>query len=215
MSRERCVRVFAVALVFFALCASRANATVVFLGSSQTAGWKYMGCFKDVINKGSVSNNTSKILSSLQSVLGLHPDKIFILEGINEIHSDLSVILDRYGKIVERINTESPQTMIFVQSVLPVVNRKDLSNDKIMEFNKGLEALCGRYQNCVYVDLHSHFLSGGTLNKELTSDGVHLKPGGYRLWQSLIEYYVTEQNDRIVKPDTLARLAPGNVPRPN
>ncbi|KUG29864.1 beta-lactamase (cephalosporinase) [hydrocarbon metagenome] len=215
MSRERCVRVFAVALVFFALCASRANATVVFLGSSQTAGWKYMACFKDVINKGAVSNNTSKILSSLQSVLGLHPDKIFILEGINEIHSDLSVILDRYGKIVERISADSPQTMIFVQSVLPVVNRKDLSNDKIMEFNKGLEALCGRYQSCIYVDLHSHFLSGGSLNKELTSDGVHLKPGGYRLWQSLIEYYVTEQNDRIVKPDTLARLAPGNAPRPN
>ncbi|NDY58091.1 lysophospholipase [Desulfovibrio sulfodismutans] len=215
MSRERCVRVFAVALVFFALCAGRANATVVFLGSSQTAGWKYMSCFKDVVNKGAVSNNTSKILSSLQSILSLHPDKIFILEGINEIHSDLSVILDRYGKIVERINKESPQTMVFVQSVLPVVNRKDLSNDKIMEFNKGLEALCGRFQNCIYVDLHSHFLSGGTLNKELTSDGVHLKPGGYRLWQSLIEYYVTEQNDRIVKPDTLARLAPGDVPRPN
>jgi len=215
MSRERCVRVFAVALVFFALCASRANATVVFLGSSQTAGWKYMGCFKDVVNKGAVSNNTAKILSSLQSILSLHPDKIFILEGINEIHSDLSVILDRYGKIVERINKESPQTMVFVQSVLPVVNRKDLSNDKIMEFNKGLEALCGRSQNCIYVDLHSHFLSGGTLNKELTSDGVHLKPGGYRLWQSLIEYYVVEQNDRIVKPDTLARLAPGDVPRPN
>ncbi|MEF3698183.1 GDSL-type esterase/lipase family protein [Desulfolutivibrio sp.] len=215
MSRERCVRVFAVALVFFALCASRANATVVFLGSSQTAGWKYMGCFKDVVNKGAVSNNTSKILSSLQPVLSLHPDKIFILEGINEIHSDIPVILERYGKIVERINKESPQTMVFVQSVLPVVNRKDLSNDKIVEFNKGLEALCGRSQNCIYVDLHSHFLSGDALNKELTSDGVHLKVGGYRLWQSLIEYYVTEQNDRIVKPDTLARLAPGDVPRPN
>lgn len=215
MSREWCVRVCVVALVFFAVCTGRANATVVFLGSSQTAGWKYMGCFKDVVNKAAVSNNTSKILSSLKSVLDLHPDKIFILEGINEIHSDMSVILERYGKIVERVNRESPQTMIFVQSVLPVVNRKDLSNEKIVEFNKGLQALCGRYQNCIYVDLHSHFLAGNTLNKELTSDGVHLKPGGYRLWQSLIEYYVTEQNDRIVKPDTLARLVPGDMPRAN
>lgn len=208
MFRQWSVRVSLMALLFFAFCSERASATVVFLGSSQTAGWKYMGCFKDVVNKGVVSNNTSKILTSLKTVLELHPDKIFILEGINEIHSDMSVILDRYGKIVERINKESPQTMIFVQSVLPVVNRKDLSNDKIVEFNKGLQAMCGQYQNCIYVDLHSHFLSGDGLNKELTSDGVHLKPGGYRLWQSLIEYYVTEQNDHIVKPETLARLAP-------
>jgi|GEM_PF-1355684 len=215
MFREGRVRIIAVALVAFAFFASRAEATVVFLGSSQTAGWKYMACFKDVVNKGAVSNNTSKILSSLQSVIDIHPEKVFILEGINEIHGDMKIILDRYGKIVERINRDSPKTMVFVQSVLPVVNRKDLSNDKIIEFNKGLQAMCGQYQNCIYVDLHSHFLAGGTLNRELTSDGVHLKPGGYRLWQSLIEYYMTEQNERIVRPDTLARLTPDDAPRSN
>lgn len=215
MSRAFCVRGIVAALVLFALAAGRAEATVVFLGSSQTAGWKYMGYFKDVVNKGVVSNNTSKILSSLQSVIDLHPDKVFILEGINEIHGDMKVILDRYGKIVERINRDSPQTVVFVQSVLPVVNRKDLNNDRIVEFNKGLQAMCGQYQNCIYVDLHSHFLAGGTMNKELTSDGVHLKPGGYHLWQSLIEYYVTERNDRIVKPDTLARLQPADLQRSN
>ncbi|QLA17737.1 GDSL-type esterase/lipase family protein [Desulfolutivibrio sulfoxidireducens] len=215
MSRECCVRAGVTAVIFFLALISPAGATVVFLGSSQTAGWKYVGGFKDVVNKGAVSNNTSKILASIQPVLDLHPDKVFILEGINEIHSDIKVILDRYEKIIRRINAGSPDTMIFVQSLLPVVNRKDLSNDKIVEFNKGLEALCGRSQNCVYVDLHSHFLSGGTLNKELTSDGVHLKPGGYRLWQSLIEHYVTEPNDRIVKSDTLARLTPEETPHPN
>ncbi len=215
MFRECCVRVCVAALVLLVFFSSPARATVVFLGSSQTAGWKYMGVFKDVINKGVVSNNTSKILSSIHSVLSLHPDKIFILEGINEIHTDIQVIISRYEKIIRRINDDSPNTMVFVQSLLPVVNRKDLSNEKIMEFNKGLEELCGRSRNCIYVDLHSHFLSEGALNKELTSDGVHLKPIGYRLWQSLIEHYVNEPNDRIVKPDVLARLSPGQPPLSN
>ncbi len=215
MLRECCVRACVAAVFLFLVFSGQARATVVFLGSSQTAGWKYVGGFKDVVNKGAVSNTTAKILASIQHVLDLHPDKVFILEGINEIHSDIQVILERYGKIIERINAGSPGTMIFVQSVLPVVNRKDLSNDKIVEFNKGLEALCGQHQNCIYVDLHSHFLSGATLKKELTSDGVHLKPGGYRLWQSLIEHYVTEPNDRIVKPETLARLAPPQTQHAN
>ncbi len=215
MFRECCVRSCVAALVLVAFFSSPALATVVFLGSSQTAGWKYMGVFKDVINKGAVSNNTSKILSSIHNVLSLHPDKIFILEGINEIHTDIQVIISRYEKIIQRINNDSPNTMVFVQSLLPVVNRKDLSNEKIMELNKGLEALCGRSKNCIYVDLHSHFLSEGALNRELTSDGVHLKPVGYRLWQSLIEHYVNEPNDRIAKPDVLARLTPGQPPLSN
>ncbi len=200
-----------VVLAFFT--PTEAFAKTVFLGGSQTAGWKYMNCFKDVINKGAVSNTTSKILKGLGPVISLKPDKVFILEGVNEMWSSNDSIVARYREILRRLSQGSPKTLIFVQSVLPVVNRSDLSNEKIAALNEGLKALCNEMPNCVYVDLYSHFAVGGALNESLTTDGVHLRPDGYKLWQSLIEKYVELPNDQIRRPETVARLgqeAPAN-----
>lgn len=187
--------------------AAEARAKTVFLGGSQTAGWNYMGGFDGVINKGVVSNTTAKILKGLTPVVKLHPDKVFILEGINEIWSPNASILGRYREILRRIGEGSPTTLIFVQSVLPVVNRPDISNAKIMELNAGLKALCSEMPHCVYIDLHSHFLADGALNQTLTSDGVHLRPDGYALWRALIEKYVAISNEELTRPETLAGLA--------
>ena len=186
--------------------APEALAKTVFLGGSQTAGWKHMGMFKDVVNKAAVSNTTAKILKGLGPVVGLKPEKVFILEGINELYSPSQAILARYREILLRINKGSPKTLIFVQSVLPVVNRPDLSNDKIVELNTGLKALCAEMQNCVYIDLFSHFAVNGALKENLTTDGVHLRPDGYKLWQALIEKYVVQPNDQLTRPETVAGL---------
>ncbi|KHK02616.1 GDSL-type esterase/lipase family protein [Desulfovibrio sp. TomC] len=198
-----------VVLVALVICdVPDALAKTVFLGGSQTAGWKHMGLFKDVVNKAAVSNTTAKILKTLGPVVGQKPEKVFILEGINELYSPNAAILARYREILLRINKGSPKTMIFVQSVLPVVNRPDLSNEKIMELNSGLKALCADMPNCVYIDLFSHFAVNGALNESLTTDGVHLRPDGYKLWQALIEKYVTQPNDVLARPDTVAGLKP-------
>ncbi|MHC1713557.1 MAG: GDSL-type esterase/lipase family protein [Solidesulfovibrio sp.] len=184
-------------------------ARTVFLGSSQTAGWNYIGCFKDVLNKAAVSNTTSKILKGLGPVISLKPEKVFILEGVNELWSANDSILARYREILRRMHQGSPKTMIFVQSVLPVVNRTELSNEKIMELNAGLKALCAEMPNCIYIDLFSHFAVNGALNETLTTDGVHLRPDGYKLWQSLIEKYIALPNDQIARSDTVAGLGQG------
>jgi len=183
-----------------------ASAKTVFLGGSQTAGWKFMGCCKDVVNKAAVSNTTSKILKTLDPVVRMKPEKVFILEGINELYSSNDSIIARYREILRRINTGSPNTMVFVQSVLPVCNRPDLPNPKIVELNAGLKALCAECSNCVYIDLHSHFVENGQLRQQLTTDGVHLRPEGYKLWQSLIDPYLSTPNAQLTRPDVIARL---------
>lgn len=193
------------ALLFWGM--GDAWAKTVFLGGSQTAGWKYVGGFPDVVNKAQVSNTTSKILKSLSPVVKMKPEKVFILEGINELWSPNASILSRYREILRRIRQGSPRTVVFVQSVLPVVNRPDLSNDKIRGLNDGLRALCAETPGCVYIDLFSHFAVAGALNESLTSDGVHLRPDGYKLWQALIEKYVALPNEEIMRPEILAGLA--------
>ncbi|WP_300157566.1 GDSL-type esterase/lipase family protein [Solidesulfovibrio sp.] len=204
------VGVVSAALLF--LGATAALAKTVFLGGSQTAGWKYVGGFPEVVNKGAVSNTTAKILKGLNPVVAMKPEKVFILEGINEIWSPNASILSRYREILRRIRQGSPKTVVFVQSVLPVVNRPDLSNDKIRDLNAGLQALCAEMPGCVYIDLYSHFTVAGALNESLTTDGVHLRPDGYKLWQALIEKYVAMPNDQIQRPEVLAGLA-GQQPR--
>lgn len=195
----------------FVLCPAGASAKTVFLGGSQTVGWKYMGCFQDVVNRAAVSNTTAKILRTLDPVIRMRPDKIFILEGINELYSSNASILARYREILRRINRGSPKTLIFVQSVLPVTRRPDLPNPKIVELNAGLRALCAKCPNCVYIDLFTHFAVNGELSEKLTTDGVHLRPDGYRLWQALIEKYVTAPNDDIAQAEIAAgRLRPAN-----
>jgi lysophospholipase L1-like esterase len=195
-----------VAATLLVFGAAEVSAKTVFIGGSQTAGWKYMGCFKDVVNKAAVSNTTTKILKTLDPIVRMKPEKVFILEGINELYSSNDSILARYREILHRINQGSPKTLIFVQSVLPVVNRPDLSNHKIMELNAGLKALCADCPNCVYVDLFTHFADGGQLRPCLTTDGVHLRPDGYKLWQSLIEPFVSTPNEQLSQPETVARL---------
>lgn len=198
------------ALLFWGM--GDAWAKTVFLGGSQTAGWKYVGGFPDVVNKAQVSNSTSKILKGLSPVVKMKPEKVFILEGINELWSPNASILSRYREILRRIRQGSPKTVVFVQSVLPVVNRPDLSNDKIRELNDGLRALCLETPGCVYIDLFSHFAVAGALNESLTSDGVHLRPDGYKLWQALIEKYVALPNEEIMRPEILAGLASQSPP---
>ena len=200
------LRIGVVLAALFFWGSAEAWAKTVFLGGSQTAGWKYVGGFKDVINKGAVSNTTAKILKGIAPVVGLKPDKVFILEGINELWSPNASILARYREILRRIGQGSPKTLIFVQSVLPVVNRTDLSNEKIVELNAGLKALCAEMPHCVYIDLYSHFAVGGALNESLTTDGVHLRPEGYKLWQSVIDKYVAMPNEELTRPETLAAL---------
>ena len=200
-------RVGGVSAALLFLGATAALAKTVFLGGSQTAGWKYVGGFPEVVNKGAVSNTTAKILKGLNPVVAMKPEKVFILEGINEIWSPNASILSRYREILRRIHQGSPKTVVFVQSVLPVVNRPDLSNDKIRDLNAGLQALCAEMPGCVYIDLYSHFMVAGALNESLTTDGVHLRPDGYKLWQALIEKYVAMPNDQIQRPEVLAGLA--------
>lgn len=200
------LRWFAVVALLCLAPTDEASARTVFLGGSQTAGWNYMGCFKDVVNKAAVSNTTSKILRGLSPVIRMKPDKIFILEGINELYSSNESILARYREILRRLSHGSPKTMIFVQSVLPVRDRPDLSNTKINELNAGLKTLCAECDHCVYIDLHSHFVEHGELRQQLTTDGVHLRPDGYKLWQALINPYLTTPNDQLSRPDIVARL---------
>jgi lysophospholipase L1-like esterase len=169
--------------------------SIVFLGDSLTfrTEWSELFPGKKVINRGIGNDTTAGVLKRLDNVIEGEPKKIFILIGVNDLKSrSVADAMQNYRKIIKRIQSGTPNTDIYIQSLLPVNNNKYgsiLSNDKIIKMNKELRALA-KNAGVTYIDLHSRFAKNGQLPDEFTADGIHLTGKGYVLWRDTIQEYV-------------------------
>lgn len=166
---------------------------IVFLGNSITerAQWQELLVGFVIQNRGIGGDNSFGVLARLDSTLMGQPKKIFLDIGINDIGRGLplSVITHNYKRIIERIRAVSPGTKLFLQSVLPlndsVLTAAYLKNkkDSVLALNRNIVELAHQY-GLTYVDLHNDVFadSNGELKRELTIDGIHLRPVAYVLW---------------------------------
>ena len=123
--------------------------------------------------------------------------KLFIA-GTNDIYRDITTetIIANYKIILERMKKESPNTKVYIQSVLPVAvepgSMYSHNNEGILALNKALEELCSN-EGIIYIDLNLHFSNEqGKLKAELTNDDLHLLDPEYLLWKDLIQGYIDE-----------------------
>jgi len=172
---------------------------VVFLGNSITemGNWQMLLNDTTILNRGIGGDVSFGVLSRLHEITGRKPSKIFLMIGINDIGNDVpvNVIAENCDKIIARIKQESPDTRIFLQSVLPV----NASNphfpkqyDKmkhIAQLNKLLSETA-KSNKITFVNLFPLFLQKGSLNAEYTTDGLHLNDKGYKVW---VEYIKKEK----------------------
>ena len=97
---------------------------IVFLGNSITQGadWPRLLGDSTVLNRGIGGDISYSVLKRLDDITRRRPSKLFILIGINDIGKDIPdlIIADNVREIVRRIQENSPETKIYVQSVLPV-----------------------------------------------------------------------------------------------
>ena len=172
---------------------------IVMLGNSLTEGggdWgKRLG--KDnVINRGISGDEVMGVYDRLHQILPGKPAKLFLLIGVNDVSHDLSTdsIVYRIDHTLTRIQKESPDTKVYLQSLLPIdesFNRyKRLANKtyQIPEINARLEALA-KEKKITFINLYPLFTEKGTnvLRKELTNDGLHLNDKGYQIWVDAIK----------------------------
>ncbi|WP_186306561.1 GDSL-type esterase/lipase family protein [Siminovitchia fortis] len=169
--------------------------SIVFLGDSLTfrTEWSELFPGKTVINRGIGSDTTAGVLDRLDGVITAQPEKIFLLIGVNDLKSQsVSATIQNYSKIINRVQSGSPNTEIFIQSLLPVNNKKYgriLTNDKIKKLNNELRSLADD-AGVQYIDLYSNFAKNDQLPEEYTIDGIHLTGKGYILWRETIKKYV-------------------------
>ncbi|WP_084088454.1 GDSL-type esterase/lipase family protein [Fodinibius roseus] len=173
---------------------------IILLGDSITDGNEWAELFGNdrLKNRGISGDKTDGVLYRLDEVTESHPDKVFIMIGVNDLARDHSpdYVLSNYEKIVDRIKKDSPDTEVYIQSLLPVnddFSRFTSHYDKTPEIktvNKGLKRLADE-QEATYIDLFDDMtIAGDKLNPEYTEDGLHLNGSGYLVWKSEIEKYM-------------------------
>lgn len=176
---------------------------IVFLGNSITDGGEFAELFgmDNVKNRGISSDVVGGVEKRLGQVVSGHPKKIFLLIGINDVSHGLSAerIAAECERLVCRIRTESPETRLYVQSVMPVNNDflryKNLLGREgvIPELNERLAGISEKH-GAVYIDLWPVLAdpATGKLRREFTNDGLHLTGKGYKVWTGFIKPYVEE-----------------------
>jgi lysophospholipase L1-like esterase len=170
---------------------------IVFLGNSITEGgpWGELIGDNTVINRGIGGDITFTVLKRLDDVIKRKPAKVFILIGINDIGKDIpdAVIADNCRKIVQRIKAGSPQTTIFLQSILPL-NPSYLNfpqhydkENHVIHTNMLLRQVAESTQ-CRFVNLYPLFLDDQQrLDKKFTGDGLHLNRAAYEVWVNFLK----------------------------
>lgn len=171
---------------------------IIFLGNSITEGgnWDELFPGKNILNRGIGGDITEGVLKRLDEVTRHQPSKLFICIGTNDIARGVAhaTTMQNYRAILQQVQTNSPETKIYVQSILPV--GKDVilghNNEKIIPINNELKELC-RSMQLTYIDLYPQFTDeAGYLKAAYTNDKLHLLGSGYLAWKELIEVYVNE-----------------------
>jgi len=105
----------------------------------------------------------------------------------SEVHGKIT-------KVIDTIKRQTPETKLYLQSVLPVIDRDGWSyqNKNINALNKELVILAAAKQ-VTWVDIASVMKDeNGQFKKELTEDSLHLNGKAYYLWYSVIRKYLSE-----------------------
>lgn len=168
---------------------------IVMLGDSLTElhVWNEAVANNLVLRNRGISWDTSDgLLLRLDEIIAIRPRAVFLLIGTNDLWSGNSpeTTASNILKIADRIRTQSPGSLIFVQTIFPVtgapLNWGAAPNKKVRTINALLKS---ESDKAGYTLLDTYALMvdrNGFLNAAYTTDGVHLNERGYDVWSALV-----------------------------
>lgn len=176
---------------------------IIFLGNSITDGAEWSELFGNshIINRGISGDKTAGILNRLDEITQRKPSKVFLLIGTNDLEHNVpqEEVINNIFLIAQLIRQDSPDTKLYVQSILPVnsfyqkFNNHTKNGKEIVQINKILSKNASQF-NYTLIDIHTAFTDNeGKLKKELTNDGLHLNGQAYQVWKELILPFINEK----------------------
>lgn len=161
----------------------------VFAGNSITnmhSWFEAFGSHREVIGRGNSGGFAYELLENLESYIDSKPAKLFVMIGTNDISSGISasVTARRIEVIARRVRMESPDTEIYLQSILPRSSNPkpdyERCNAMVKTFVETLNDPKVHYVNLSEVCAP---LNG---NATWSHDGLHPRPIGYAAWTHAI-----------------------------
>lgn len=171
---------------------------IVFAGNSITnmhSWFEAFGSHQDVVGRGNSGGFAYEILENLESYIDSKPSKLFLMIGTNDISAATSdakgAALD-IQTIVRRVRLESPETEVYVQTILPRTNNaqatfencNDILRQWVPELNDPKVHL---------IDLSEPMapLGQSAYNSTWSCwDGLHPRAIGYQAWCRYIQEQV-------------------------
>lgn len=178
------------------------EAEIVFLGNSLTQlgrDWSEKFNTTGIRNRGIAGDVTDGVLARLDEIIYFKPKAVFLLIGINDLFNlhknegipSATYVGNNIVTIAKTIRKASPQTTVYVQTVLPT-KHEYLKHD-IVEVNTVLMKNKDQY---TLIDLHETFINdAGFIKEDLTNDGTHLTTKGYAVWVDFLRPIIQKLKD--------------------
>jgi len=159
---------------------------LIFIGDSLTAfhDWSAFGPHR---NAGIAGDTTDGLLYRIYYTLEKKPGTLVLMVGINDLLQghDVRHIEENYAEIFEKIEGTDK---VVILSLLPVkaVPETAALNQNVKQLNRYLHNESQK-RGYIFVDLNPLMTDRDEgLKGSYTSDGVHLTPEGYRIWEDTL-----------------------------
>jgi len=163
---------------------------LVFLGDSLFQFHNFSN-FNPQHNAGIAGDTSDGILYRLHYTLDKKPTALVLMIGINDLlqMQYVEIIQENYLKIFAKLDALEK---VYICSVLPVdlINDNFNINEKIIVLNHFLRTEAEQ-RAYVYIDIYKEMVGDdGGIQKELSSDGVHLTAKAYEILERVLENHL-------------------------
>lgn len=191
------------------------NVDFVFIGDSITEYWDLNAYFENsgfIVNRGIGGDISEIVLKRFEAdVLQLKPGNVICLIGCNDLMTmhydpwwkvagrDEKEIISGLIKNIEEIIKKCSGVKLYICSVLPshlcAPYNAEKFNEAILETNEKIKDLCSK-SDAEFIDYHGVLCKedGKTVMDNLTYDGVHPNPNGYKIMAELLKENVEGLN---------------------
>ena len=182
-----------------------AEGSILFLGNSITDMHCWPEAFKTsdgnylpIVNRGVSGTYSTEQSDNLESYLAKKPKKVFMMIGTNDLASSGGLnftgeqILTYVKSIVERIHQRSPETKIYLYSILNN-NTSNRQQERWLHTNEIVKAYVddANDERLTYIDLYDK-LTGIASGGVWSYDYLHLTAAAYKVWCETICQYLQE-----------------------
>ena len=183
--------------------------SIVFIGNSITdmhcwpeAFVTSKGNYLPIVNRGNSGTYSTEQSDNLESYIAGKPKKVFMMIGTNDIATSGGLnfsgeqVLAYVKSIVTRIHARSPQTKIYLYSIL-----KNNTSNRVeatwLHTNEIVKAYADATDKVTYIDLYDK-LAGIAQGGAWSYDYLHLTAAAYQVWCETICQYLQEGEDYTV-----------------